>query len=895
MQWRIRLSEALCLLAVVMPAALVAQDTNQHWAYRSLSPTSPLVVAGDQWSLGDIDRFIFAAIKAAGQEPSRRADATTLTRRLFFDLTGLPPSLERVEALLATKSSAEGLSQLDYGNLVDQLLASPQFAERMAMYWLDLVRFADTTGVHADNPWDVHPYRDWVIQAFHDNMPFDQFTREQIAGDLLANATQSQRVAAAYNRLNLITREGGSQPKEFLVRYTADRVRNVSTVWLGATVGCAECHDHKFDPISARDFYRLGAFFADIEQVGVYSQGAKNARYFGPYLAVPTPEQAAQLAELDMGVEQTQEVLNTPTAELQEAQSVWERSVLESPFVEPTFGDWHVAGPYKDAFPAVHRRVYAPEQGVDLSQRQAGKLLWTKHPEWVDGKVHQLRGDHTAFYLSRTIEVATAQPVVLLFGSDDAIKVWVDGVQLLDHEVSRGVVPDQERLELQLAAGQHQLLVKISNGTGGFGFYFRADIDRIPDAIQALLRQLVDRRSNDDAQSVAAYFRGVTPLLADTRRKLATLRQEREQFADSLPVVLATVATKPMTTRVLPRGDWMNDTGEVVLPGVPAAFGALPEMSRRATRLDLANWLVSSRNTLVARVFVNRLWKLFFGRGIVRSLDDFGTQGENPTHPELLDYLALRFVQSGWDVKAMVRLMVTSAAYQQESACDEQTADADPYNHVFSRQARYRHDAEVIRDNALATSGLLVLKVGGRSVRPYQPEGFYQHLNFPKRRYQQASGEDLWRRSLYTHWQRQYLHPALSAFDAPSREECTVQRARSNTPLQALVLLNDPILVEAARVLATRMMREGVGGFEQQLSFAFKTVLSRSSSIAELDLLRGHHDRLRQQYQDDPAAAKALLSIGAAPLAVDIDPVELAAVTGVARVILSLHETLTRY
>lgn len=339
----------------------------------------------------------------------------------------------------------------------------------------------------------------------------------------------------------------------------------------------------------------------------------------------------------------------------------------------------------------------------------------------------------------------------------------------------------------------------------------------------------------------------------------------------------------------------MNDTGEVVLPGVPAAFGALPEMSRRATRLDLANWLVSSRNTLVARVFVNRLWKLFFGRGIVRSLDDFGTQGENPTHPELLDYLALRFVQSGWDVKAMVRLMVTSAAYQQESACDEQTADADPYNHVFSRQARYRHDAEVIRDNALATSGLLVLKVGGRSVRPYQPEGFYQHLNFPKRRYQQASGEDLWRRSLYTHWQRQYLHPALSAFDAPSREECTVQRARSNTPLQALVLLNDPILVEAARVLATRMMREGVGGFEQQLNFAFKTVLSRSSSIAELDLLRGHHDRLRQQYQDDPAAAKALLSIGAAPLAVDIDPVELAAVTGVARVILSLHETLTRY
>ena len=877
-----------------MPSVAVAQGGG-HWAYSPPAEVSLPAVENAEWLRSPVDAFVLAGIERNGQRPSGEADVRTLVRRLFFDLVGLPPSMADIEALaskaLATDSSDEG-----YQRLVDQLLASPHFAERMAMHWLDLVRFADTTGVHADNPWDAHPYRDWVIRAFDDNMPFDQFTREQLAGDLLPNATLQQRVAAAYNRLNLITREGGSQPKEFLARYTADRVRNVSTVWMAATVGCAECHDHKFDPIAARDFYRLGAFFADIEQVGVYSQGAANGRYFGPYLTVPPAAQRDQLAKIDARIAMVRDTLATPTDTLREAQHDWEREVLVAPPVAPQFGAWYAAGPYTGgSFAEVHRRAFGPEKGVDLAEQQEGRPRWTKHAEWLDGKVHKLSGDRSAFYLFRTITVTRAQQLTLSFGSDDSIRVWLDGASVLNHQVSRGVAPDQEQLEVDLDTGRHELLVKITNGSGGFGFYFRPEFAKLPEGLLAQMKVPAAIRTAEQAAAVATHFRAITPLLADARRQLRELEAERTAFVASLPVVMATVATEPMTTRVLRRGDWMDDSGEVVQPGVPAAFGELAEQPRRATRLDLGNWLVQPDNPLVARVFVNRLWKLFFGRGIVRSLDDFGTQGERPTHPELLDYLAQRFVASGWDVKATIRLMVTSATYRQSSRCDPATAQQDPYNQWFSRQARYRHDAEIVRDNALAVSGLLVKKIGGRSVRPYQPAGFYQHLNFPKRRYQQDTGDDLWRRSIYTHWQRQYLHPALAAFDAPSREECTVQRAQSNTPLQALVLLNDPIMIETARALATRMVREGGNEVRAQIAFACTTVLNRAPTSAEFGVLLDHHERLREQYANDVDAAKSLLAIGEQPVPNDIDPMQLAALTGVARVILSLHETLTRY
>ena len=401
------------------------------WADEPAAATQPPSTADASWSRGDVDRFVLRGLEDAGARPSPEADRRTLARRLAFDLTGLPPSREQVQRLVDDASGDA------YGQLVDELLASSHHAERMAMYWLDLVRFADTTGVHADNPWDIYPYRDWVIRAFHDNMPFDQFTVEQLAGDLLPDAARSQRVAAAYNRLNLITREGGSQPKEFLARYMADRVRNVSTVWMAATVGCAECHDHKFDPIPTRDFYRLGAFFADIEQVGVYSQGAPKGRFFGPYVEVPTDAQAAQLAALDADVAAVDAVLAEETPELHLAQLKWERATLSSPPSPPTFGVWHASGPYTGGgFAKVHDASFGPEQGVDLGANSGDPLAWKPHLEWADGRAHKLVGANSAYYLYRTIEVARAQRGTLWFGSDDSIRVWVDGELLLDKKVA---------------------------------------------------------------------------------------------------------------------------------------------------------------------------------------------------------------------------------------------------------------------------------------------------------------------------------------------------------------------------------------------------------------------------------------------------------------------------
>jgi hypothetical protein len=554
---------------------------------------------------------------------------------------------------------------------------------------------------------------------------------------------------------------------------------------------------------------------------------------------------------------------------------------------------WHASGPYTGGgFAKVHEASFGPEQGVDLGANSGDPLAWKPHPEWADGRAHKLVGAHSAYYLYRTVEVARAQRGTLWFGSDDSIRVWVDGELLLDKKVSRGVAPDQERLDVDLTAGRHELLVKVTNGTGGYAFFFRPEFARMPEDVLAQLSVPVAQRSEVDRARVAAYYRSIAPLLADRRAEKADLQRRRAALVDSFPVCMATVATEPALTRVLRRGDWMDDGGEVVSPGVPEAFGGLPDLGRRATRLDLARWLVDGDHPRTARVFVNRLWMRLFGRGIARSLDDFGEQGVAPTHPGLLDHLARRFVDSGWDVRALVRAMVESATYRQSSLCDAETQSLDPYNARFGRQARYRHDAEVVRDNALSVSGLLVDELYGRSAKPYQPVGFYQHLNFPKRRYQQDHGQMLWRRSLYTHWQRQYLHPAMAAFDAPSREVCTVERARSNTPLQALVLLNDPILVEAARALATRALREAPSS--ARLSWAFAAVLQRAPTQKESAVLRAQLDALTAQYAGDLEAARALLAVGDRPAHADLDPRVLAAWTGVARVILSLHETLTR-
>jgi hypothetical protein len=706
-----------------------------HWSLLAAKRPPLPEVGNKKWPRNAIDRFILARLEHEGLTPSAEADRRTLIRRLSFDLLGLPPTPEQVDAFLADASPTA------YEKLVDRLLASKHFGERMALYWLDLVRYADTGGYHSDNHREVSLYRDYVIAAFNDNKPFDRFTTEQLAGDLLPGATLQQKIASGYNRLLQTTEEGGAQAKEYTAKYAADRVRNASTVWMGMTMGCAECHDHKFDPFTTKEFYKFAAFFADVQERAVGRQDQT---------LLPTPAQAARLKKLDEQIAKLQKTLATPTPELEAAQTKWEEGV-----------------------------------------RNAG------------------------------------------------------------------------------AKG-------------------------LPKNIAAIVALDVAKRSDKQKQELAAHYRNLAPQLAPLRKELADLQKQKAGTLKGVPTTLITMAGSPRVMRVLPRGNWLDDSGEIVQPAVPASLSKWEVKGRRATRLDLAKWLTAPEHPLTARVFVNRLWMLTFGQGIVKTMDDFGAQGAWPTHPELLDWLAVEFRESGWDVKHVLKLLLTSSAYRQTSTATEKLKQHDPYNLLVGRQGRFRLDAELVRDNALAVSGLLSRKIGGPSVKPYQPAGYWAYLNFPKREWQKDKGEDLYRRGLYTYWCRTFLQPSLLAFDASTREECTVERPRSNTPQQALVLLNDPTYVEAARVLAEGMIREGGVGVEKRIQFAFRQILQRKAAADEAKLLRELYERHLREYQEDKAAAAALLRIGDRPAAKDLAACELAAWMSVARVILNLHETITR-
>jgi hypothetical protein len=736
-----------------------------HWAYiPPVRPVVPQIDTPDDAPLrNDIDRFVRAKQVELGLQPSREADRVTLIRRLSFDLTGLPPKPEDVDAFL-NDASADA-----YERLADRLISSPHFGERMAVWWLDLVRFADTIGYHSDNPRNITPYRDYVIESFNVNKPFDQFTVEQLAGDLIPMAAREAKIGSAYNRLLMTTEEGGAQPKEYAAKYMADRVRNVSAVWMGATMGCAECHDHKFDPFSTKDFYSLAAFFADVQESPV---GKRE-----PGMLLSTPEQEGQLKQFDERIAQFKQTLKTATPELAAAQAEWERAVRELNNAE--------------------------ESKEDASKEQPKPKRNRRNPPQQDR-----------------------------------------------------YEPAKEILEIVLL-----------------------------DAV---------KRTSEQQTKLAAHYRTVALLLDPVRADLAAVEKQRKDLEDSIPKTLVSMAESPRTIRVLPRGNWLSDSGEEMPPAVPHFLKQLEVQDRRATRLDLARWLTARDNPLVARVFVNRLWMLFFGQGVSRSMEDFGAQGEWPTNPELLDLLAVDFIENDWDVKRLVRQIVTSHAYRQASVSSREQRERDPTNRYFARQGRFRLDAEFVRDNALSISGLLVGRIGGESAKPYQPEGYWDFLNFPKRTWQHDTGENQYRRGLYTHWQRTFLHPSLLAFDAPTREECTAERVRSNVPQQALVLLNDPTYAEAARVFAERVLREGGSTAEDRLRFAYRRALTRSPQTAEQQVLLALLEKHRAEYAADRGAAEKVISAGLAPVVKDLDTAELAAWTSVTRAILNLHETITR-
>ncbi|MDP7048023.1 MAG: PSD1 and planctomycete cytochrome C domain-containing protein [Verrucomicrobiota bacterium] len=623
-------------------------EYEAHWAY--LPPNRPALPSADDraWASGAIDRFIMARLERANLLPSPPADAATLARRLHFDLTGLPPS-PRLAKRLAESSQA-------YTEVVDELLASPQFGERLASYWLDLVRYADTVGYHGDQDHSITPYRDWVIKAFNDNLPFDQFTAEQLAGDLLPGATVNQKIASGYNRLLQTSHEGGVQKKEYLAKYSADRVRNVSNVWLGATMGCAECHEHKYDPFTQRDFYSLAAFFADVND-------------------------------------------------------------------DKTF-----------------------------------------------------KGTNT--------------------------------------------LPTKREPELLVAS----------------------------------------------------------PLTVSPAKLTRTMVTGRIQ---------------PRPIRILLRGNWMDNSGEIVAPAVPHFLPSI-NAAGRANRLHLARWLTAANNPLTARVFVNRLWYLFFGSGLTRSLDDTGSQGQWPTHPALLDWLAVEFIESRWDIKHIVRLIVTSSTYRQSSLVTQQLIKLDPENRLYTRQGRFRFPAETIRDNALALGGLLNDQMGGAVAKPYQPAGYYAPLNFPKRAYKADVNANQYRRAVYVHWQRQFLHPMFRAFDAPTREECTAQRPVSNTPLAALTLMNDPTFIEAAKGFAVRILTQAGPADHERLAWAWRTGLGREPGRDELAVAGSFLVETRRRYATDPNAANELLAVGMLQLPRGLVKQEAAVWTVLAQALLNLSETITR-
>lgn len=897
-----------------------------HWAYVPPVKPVPLALSDAMFVRNPIDGFVLARQREIGLQHSAEADRRTLIRRLTLDLTGLPPTSAETEAFLSDPT-------LDaYEKAVDRLLASPAYGERMAVYWLDLVRYADTIGYHSDNARNIHPYRDYVIRAFNENLPFDQFTIEQLAGDLLPGATIEQRVATGYTRLNMTTEEGGAQPREYEAKAVGDRVRSIGTTWLAQTTGCAECHDHKFDPIRTRDFYRLGAFFADLkeESVGRRENG----------LLVAPPETAVKLEEFDDRIAALKGTLAKDTPEIIAARDEWmkpfERSleapiwsalhpqelisengatflVEESDLIRVTPGAAGGAETFRIKVGSVPREATA---------FQLEALKSSRHPAQGPGLADNGNFVLTEINVATVSADGTERPVRLAHAEATFEQRAYSAAAVIDGVIQKadngwgvmGKIGEDHALLLELAerlpedAAALVFTMRHDYGANHIVGQFRlsatasqnplppAGLGKLPDNVRDAIKTAADQRTDAHRSAIAEYFRTITSLLGATRDKLASAEKERGRIFGSIPRSLVAESMKEFrTVRVLARGNWQDESGEIVQPGVPGflATGREPG-DRRLTRLDLAQWIVSRENPLTARVFVNRLWKLFFGAGLSKVLDDLGAQGELPANPALLDWLACDFMESGWDVKKIVRTIVTSGVYRQTSNASEELRQRDPFNREMARQSRFRLDAEFVRDNALAISGLLARKVGGPSVKPYQPASYWENLNFPAREWDADKGENQWRRGIYTWWQRSYLHPSLLAFDAPSREECTAERVRSNIPQQALALLNDPSYVEAARVFAVRIVQEGGADAAQRIDWAYREALARPPRPEEIRVVSELYQRHLQAYEADIKAARALLQTGFAPQPSETPPEELAAWTSVARVILNLHETITR-
>ena len=1067
------------------PGPATAEEPAVHWAY--VPPARPALppVRNAAWVASGLDAFVLARLEAEGLEPSPEAGREALIRRLSLDLTGLPPTPGEVDAFLADGEPGA------YERVVDRLLASPRYGERQASRWLDLARYADTNGYEKDERRSAWRYRDWVIEAFNRDLPFDQFTVEQLAGDLLPGSTLEQRVATGFHRNTMVNREGGVDPEEFRVAAVVDRVNTTATVWLGSTLACAECHDHKYDPVTQREYYQLYGFFNSTSDSGNST---------APELRAPTAEQAGALEEIDRRLAELDARLAAPMPAVDAAQRAWEELALaELPppvawrALEPTTfgalsgtslslledhsilaggvnparehyqviavpgagrvtafrlealthpslphagagraedgnfvlsgfgvklasvsgsgrvrpveftaadadhhqlnadhrplraidgdrstgwavtgferredreavfvpaepleldddtvlriqleqksphaghnlgrfrlsvtddpelprragatrpGPWYAVGPFPAESP---EEAFEADRGPEAELAGSGALSsfyatpdgagleWRVQPDWEDGAVHELPGQRSATYLYRRIEGAAERDVRLLLGSDDALKVWWNGELVHANYVMRGAAYAQDRVVVRLVEGRNELLLKVVNGGGPGGFSFALENWRAggldPALVKALRKTEAGRTEPERALLRDHYRRDLSdetrPLFAERER----LERGREGVLRSIPTALVmSELPEPRPTHVLERGSFLSP-GEAVEPGVPAAYGELPA-DAPPNRLGFARWLVDGRNPLTARVTVNRFWEQLFGRGLVPTSDDFGVQGDPPTHPELLDWLAAEFVDGGWSVKGLQRLIVTSSTYRQSSAVRPELLERDPENRLLARGARFRLEAETLRDVALAAAGLLGDRIGGPSVFPPQPDGIWA-MTYSGDRWESSADETRYRRALYTFWRRTAPYPTFLLMDAPSREVSCARRPRTNTPLQALALLNDPAFFEAAAALGGRLLREAGPAADERAVHGFRLCVARPPSEDELAVLLDLYRSERAHFAAAPGEARALLEgvvLPGSPPSAEAPQaaVEWAAWTVVANALLNLDETVTR-
>jgi hypothetical protein len=895
---------------------------SQHWSFVKAQRPSLPVIKNRTWPRNAIDYFILARLETAGLAPSPEADRATLIRRVTLDLTGLPPTLTELDAALNDPSTDW------YERLVDRLLQSPRYGERMALDWLDAARFADTHGYHIDAGRDMTRWREWVIDAYNANMAFDRFTVEQLAGDLLPNTTVEQKIASGFHRNHMINFEGGAIPEEYHTAYIVDRINTTSTVWLGLTLQCCQCHDHKYDPFTQKEFYQLFAFFHNVPENGL--DGSKGNA--APLLKAPTPRQKARLDQLADSIRGIESKLGRDLPKVDAAQAEWEKTTAQKPAkVEWTVleaselssrggatltkdkdGSIRVSGenPTQDGY-----TIVAPTGNPGVTSLRLEALPDDSLPEKGPGRSANgniVLTDVRVLAGGTPIKIRTASadfsqkdyPVSAAIGQKPgtgwAIHPEVGKPHFAIFEFDKPIADKSDLrilLDFRSPFGQHQLgrfRLSVTTSATPHG------VTTLPAAVSAALVLPPEKRSEAQKTVLRSYYRAqVWPEGRELQTQLTKLREEQSAVERDVPnSMVMQEMPAPRETFLLMRGQY-DKKGEKVQAATPARLPPLPK-DAPPNRLGLARWLVSPDHPLTARVAINRYWQAYFGTGLVKTAEDFGTQGERPSHPELLDWLACEF-QSNWDVKAVQRLIVTSATYRQSAKVTPALLHADPENRLLARQSRVRLPAEFIRDQALAVSGLLDGEIGGKSVSPYQPAGIWEELafradfrNWTAQTYVQDHGKDLYRRGMYTFWKRTVPPPTLVTFDAPDRETCTVRRSRTNTPLQALILMNDPTYVEAARKLAERLLAESGATTDERIRIAFRLVLSRPPTERETAVVRKIYEDVLVKYRKDGDAARKVLSVGESQRNERLDVAELAAWTMAASVLLNLDEAVTR-